>query len=117
MLTAGLVSVTFRKLTKAEIGVLMEECGLTAIEWGGDVHVPSGSPQDIADACSISAAHGIRTVAYGSYYKPWVGSEQTRAAIRQDIGCTRALGAKTIRIWAGQKSSADITARFRLWTL
>lgn len=113
MLTAGLVSITFRKLTKTEIGALMEECGLTAIEWGGDVHVPSGSPQDIADACSISAAHGIRTVAYGSYYKPWVGSEQTRAAIRQDIGCARALGAKTIRIWAGQKGSADITAEER----
>jgi len=113
MLTAGLVSITFRQLSKAEIGTLMEECGLTAIEWGGDVHVPSASPQDIADACSISAAHGIRPVAYGSYYKPWAESEQSRAAIRQDIGCARALGAKTIRIWAGQKGSADITAEER----
>ena len=113
MLTAGLVSITFRKLTKAEIGVLMEECGLTAIEWGGDVHVPSGSPQDIADACSISAAHGIRTVAYGSYFKPWEESAQSRAAVRQEIGCARALGAQTIRVWAGRKGSADITAAER----
>lgn len=113
MLTAGLVSITFRKLTKPEITALMEECGLSAIEWGGDVHVPSGSPQDIADACSLSAAHGIRTVAYGSYYKPWVESAESRSAIRQDIGCARALGASTIRIWAGQKGSADITAEER----
>jgi len=109
MLTPGLVSVTFRSLTKAEIGSLMEECGLTAVEWGGDVHVPSGSPQDIADACDISARHGIRTVAYGSYYKPWTESEESRASIRRDIGCARALGAGTIRVWAGQKGSAEIT--------
>lgn len=113
MLTPGLVSITFRPLTKSEIGALMEECDLHAVEWGGDVHVPSGSPQDIADACSISAEHGIRTVAYGSYYKAWEETEQSRAAIRQDIGCARALGAKTIRIWAGQKGSADITAAER----
>ena len=110
MLTAGLVSVTFRKLTKTEIGDLMHDCGLTVVEWGGDVHVPSGSPQDIADACTICAARGIRTVAYGSYYKPWTESAESRAAIRQDIGCTRALGAATIRVWAGRKGSGDITA-------
>ncbi|MBR4960646.1 MAG: TIM barrel protein [Clostridia bacterium] len=113
MLTAGLVSVTFRNLTKPEICALMEACGLTAIEWGGDIHVPSGSPQDIADACELSARHGICTVAYGSYYKPWTESEESRAAIRRDIGCARALGASTIRVWAGQKGSADITAAER----
>lgn len=113
MMIPGLVSITFRSLTKEQICVLMEECGLTAVEWGGDVHVPSGSPQDIADACELSARHGIHTVAYGSYFKPWEESEASRAAIRADIGCARALGASTIRVWAGQKGSADITAAER----
>jgi len=42
MLIPGLVSVTFRQLTVPEIGELATECGLQAVEWGGDVHVPPG---------------------------------------------------------------------------
>lgn len=110
MLTPGLVSVTFRLLTKENICDRMEKCGLTAIEWGGDVHVPSDSPQDIADACSLSSAHGIRTVAYGSY---WRAEEGSLDRFRQDVGCARALGAKTIRVWAGAKGSGDCTPQER----
>lgn len=110
MLTPGLVSVTFRPLSKEEICERMETCGLTVIEWGGDVHVPSDSPQDMADACSLSAAHGIRTVAYGSYWRAGALSEASHEKFRQELGCARALGAKTIRVWAGTKGSGDCSA-------
>ena len=42
MLTGGLVSITFRDLEANEIIDLVKKSGLTAIEWGGDVHVPHG---------------------------------------------------------------------------
>ena len=38
----GLVSVTFRDKTPAEIVSEVKKAGLDAIEWGGDVHVPHG---------------------------------------------------------------------------
>ena len=38
----GLVSITFRRLNPLEIVSLVAENGLTAIEWGGDIHVPPG---------------------------------------------------------------------------
>ncbi|MBR5446466.1 MAG: TIM barrel protein [Clostridia bacterium] len=113
MFTPGLVSITFRSLNKPELCGLMKECGLTAVEWGGDVHVPSGSSQDIADACSLSADHGIRITAYGSYWKAWENTDASLAAVRQDLGCARAIGARLMRVWAGQKGSADISAAER----
>ena len=42
MLTAGLVSVTFRKLSVGEILAGVKKAELGSIEWGGDVHVPQG---------------------------------------------------------------------------
>lgn len=113
MLTPGLVSVTFRPLSKEEICDWMEKSKLTVIEWGGDIHVPSDSPQDIADACSLSAAHGIRTVAYGSYWRAGDLSKASSEKLQQEIGCARALGAKTIRVWAGTKGSGDCSTEER----
>ncbi len=113
MLTAGLVSVTFRKLTKEEIAQRMAETGLTLVEWGGDIHVPPTSPQDIADACTVTVKYGLKTAAYGSYYRLWYDSEPADTDdmphFHQVLGCARALGAPTVRLWAGQKGSADAT--------
>ncbi len=113
MLTAGLVSVTFRKLTKEEIAKRMAETGLKLVEWGGDIHVPWDCPQSIADACTVTTAYGLQTAAYGSYYRLWYDSEPAESEdmpiFRQILGCTRALGAATVRLWTGQKGSADAT--------
>ena len=43
-LTAGLCSVTFRKLPSAEVIERAAAAGLGAIEWGADVHLPPGDP-------------------------------------------------------------------------
>lgn len=100
----GLVSVTFRQLTPAEIVGLSVAHGMAAIEWGGDVHVPTG---DLATARQVSrwcADAGIAVEAYGSYY---------RAA--GDFGpvleTALALGAPRIRVWAGERGAAEETDR------
>jgi hypothetical protein len=51
-LIPGLVSITFRALPPADIIRLTAECGLQAIEWGADVHVPPG---DLAGARRVGA--------------------------------------------------------------
>ena len=42
MLKTGVCSVTFRNLNVERIIELVVEAGLDGIEWGGDVHVPTG---------------------------------------------------------------------------
>jgi len=78
MLIPGLVSVTFRQLTVEEIGELATECGLQAVEWGGDVHVPPG---DFA-AARRALDTGLKVAAYGSYYRAGV-SDRARSEERR----------------------------------
>jgi len=40
IIKGGIVSVTFRNLSPERIISLVSEGGLSAVEWGGDVHVP-----------------------------------------------------------------------------
>jgi len=42
MIYTGLVSVTFRKLSPTQIVNPVSKVGLQGIEWGGDIHVPTG---------------------------------------------------------------------------
>jgi 3-dehydroshikimate dehydratase len=100
----GLVSVTFRQLTPAEVIDLATAHGMAAIEWGGDVHVPTGDLTAAREVAGRCADAGITVEAYGSYY---------RAA--GDFGpvleTALALGAPRIRVWAGQRGSAEETDR------
>jgi len=95
----GLVSVTFRQLSPAEIVALVVDAGLASIEWGGDVHVPLGdlsAAREVADRC---AGNGIGIEAYGSYYR-------ADGDFRPVLDTALALGAPRIRVWAGQHGSA-----------
>ncbi len=97
-LRPGLVSVTFRPLTPREIVGLAASCGLEGIEWGGDVHVPHAAVAPEVRRTTEDA--GLAVAAYGSYW---------RAA--GDFGPTLetalALGAPTVRVWAGARGSAS----------
>ena len=98
----GLTSVTFRQLPAEEIIPLAKSQGLEAIEWGGDVHVPPG---DIANAKRIrqmTTDAGLAVSSYGSY---WKGLDMD--AFHHVLQCALILGAPVIRIWAGNKGSAD----------
>lgn len=108
MILPGLCSVTFRKFSAEEIIALASQAGLSAIEWGGDVHVPHG---DVACARKVAAQcrdAGLATPSYGSYFRSdGVTKGPEFSAV---LDSALALGAKTIRIWSGGKESAHMTS-------
>ncbi|GAB1509519.1 sugar phosphate isomerase/epimerase family protein [Actinophytocola sp. KF-1] len=96
----GLVSVTFRQLTPAEVIALAAGAGLAAIEWGGDVHVPVGDLRTAREVAARGADHGLAVEAYGSYYR-------ADGDFGPVLETALALGAPRIRVWAGAQGSAE----------
>jgi 3-dehydroshikimate dehydratase len=105
MLIPGLVSITFRPLDPHEIIHLVSQAGLQAIEWGGDVHVPHGDTARAREVGQWTRDLGLMVSAYGSYYR--LG--QKDIPFERVLASAAALGAPTIRVWAGPKGSADCT--------
>jgi sugar phosphate isomerase/epimerase len=98
----GLVSITFRQLSPTEIIDLVTQAHLVGIEWGGDVHVPQG---DVATARLVrqqTLDAGLQVAAYGSYYRM---SHEETGPFDAVLECAVALGAPTIRVWAGRQGS------------
>jgi len=108
MLYPGLVSVTFRRLAPRAVVDLACEAGLEAIEWGGDTHVPHGDLRAAREVRRLSAERGLRVAAYGSYYS--FGPEQAWEPVLQTAV---ALGAPLVRVWAGDRRSAEADERYR----
>ena len=69
VLTAGLVSISFRRKTPGQIVSLCERAGLRAIEWGGDVHVPAGDERRAREVLALTRSAGLSVCSYGSYYR------------------------------------------------
>lgn len=106
----GLVSITFRQLGVDDVLGVMRRAELGAVEWGGDVHVPAGDVAAATRTAKASADHGVKLVAYGSYYRagdhdPGDFDDVLRTAV--------ALGAPRIRVWAGSAGSAEATPERR----
>jgi len=112
MIIPGLVSVTFRKLSPAEIVALVRQAGLNCIEWGGDIHVPHGDCARAREVRQLTLAAGLTVAAYGSYYKLHQ-SEAAGLPFAAVLETALALGAPTIRVWAGALSSATADAVHR----
>ncbi|WP_328608178.1 sugar phosphate isomerase/epimerase [Amycolatopsis sp. NBC_00345] len=118
MIVPGLVSVTFRDRGVPEIIDLAGECGLRAVEWGGDVHVPAGDFDAAERTRARCAAAGIAVAAYGSYYR---AGESDPAELGPVLDTAALLGAPLVRVWAGRLGSAEssphhralVTARLR----
>lgn len=100
---SGLLSVTFRKLSVPYITRLASEAGLECIEWGGDVHVPHGDLAAAREAAKLTLDHGLSVSAYGSYLRLGVAGGPDFESV---VETAEALGAPTIRVWAGNKGSA-----------
>jgi sugar phosphate isomerase/epimerase len=106
--------VTFRALTIEEVAHLAAETGLTAIEWGGDVHVPPGDDEAVARARHATAAAGLTTASYGSYLLADGDGSATTVACVLDTAV--ALGAPDVRVWApfgvepGSERAAEVEA-------
>ncbi len=110
MIIPGLVSITFRQLSPADIIELAVEANLQVIEWGGDVHVPHG---DIAQAETVArwtSDAGLSVSAYGSYYRLGTPDQPTFISVAETA---LALGAPTVRVWAGNRGSADANKVYR----
>jgi sugar phosphate isomerase/epimerase len=108
--SAGLVSITFRRLSPEEIVDLVAQAGLTDIEWGGDIHVPHGDRAAAKRVRSMTEQAGLRTAAYGSYYR--VGGEPDAMPFKRILDTAAALGAPLIRVWAGNVDSAIASAEY-----
>ena len=104
MLTPGLVSITFRKLSPEEIIALCGRAGVKCIEWGGDVHVPPGDAARAREVGQLTREAGLEVAAYGSYYR--MGANEP-GAFEAVLVSAAALGAPTIRVWAGRKGALE----------
>ncbi|MBQ2956934.1 MAG: sugar phosphate isomerase/epimerase [Clostridia bacterium] len=102
MIIPGLVSVTFRNKTPLEIVKLCNQANLSAIEWGGDVHVPPKGG-NAAEIRRMTADHGLTVSSYGSYYRV----TQPMDDLRTCLDTAAELGTDVMRIWCGVKGSKD----------
>jgi 3-dehydroshikimate dehydratase len=109
MVHPGLVSITFRALTPAQIVALVRQAGLRGIEWGGDIHVPHGNTGRAREVRELTHEAGLAVAAYGSYYRAGQ-SEAAGLAFEQVLDSAVELGAPTIRVWAGASGSTVATS-------
>ena len=108
MIKTGIASVTFRKKSPAEIIKLTKKSGLSAIEWAGDVHILPGNTDLAKEIRDMTISQGLEVSSYGSYYCIGSGND-----IRPYLETAKALGGKTMRIWAGNRPSASLSASER----
>ena len=101
----GLCSVTFRQLPACEIIRLAAGAGLDCIEWGGDVHAPPSLGADALRALGdATRAAGLSVCSYGSYHRLGVSDPAELPAV---LAAAKALGAPIVRVWAGEKGTAE----------
>lgn len=112
MFKTGLVSVTFRPLSCEEIIAAVAAAKLDGIEWGGDVHVPAGDYHRAEEVGRLTREAGLAVFSYGSYYK-LPDTADTLAEFEKNAKTAVALGAPSIRIWAGNLGSAQADAAYR----
>ena len=101
---SGLVSITFRTLSPEEIINLVARSGLQGVEWGGDVHVPCGELARARQVGEATRARGLEVVCYGSYCHM---INLAPGELESLVETASTLGAPLIRVWAGNKGSAD----------
>ena len=108
----GICSITFRQFGIAQVVGLAEKAGLDAIEWGGDVHVPTGDAVAAAEAKQRTLDAGLAVSSYGSYCR--ILDDQGQAEdFKPVLETTLALGTDTVRVWAGSRGSDAATPEYR----
>ncbi|MBE6658736.1 MAG: hypothetical protein E7604_09855 [Ruminococcaceae bacterium] len=108
MFHTGLVSITYRQCTPEQIISLCVENGLSAIEWGGDVHVPHGDTEVAVRIGEMTRTAGLCMPAYGTYYKAGTYGKDYRREFEKILHTACALDTPALRLWAGTKNSEDI---------
>ena len=96
MFIPGLCAISFRKHNIEDIVRAASKSGLSLIEWGSDISVPSGDTAVAISAGSLSDAARLRSPSYGSYFK--LGLHNTDELLPL-IANAKILGSSIIRIW------------------
>ncbi|MCA1808633.1 MAG: sugar phosphate isomerase/epimerase [Lentisphaerae bacterium] len=89
---------------------LAAQAGLTAIEWGGDLHLPPGDARLAAQLGRQTRDAGLNVSAYGSYYR---AGEEQNPPVAAVLETALALEAPVIRVWAGRRGSDKATPDHR----
>ena len=98
----GLVSISFRKISKKELIKATKESGLEYIEWGGDVHIPMGNVKLARSTRALMHGSGLKSASYGSYFGlVYHCDEHFPMPFKKVLKTARALSAKTVRVWLG----------------
>jgi 3-dehydroshikimate dehydratase len=106
----GLCSVTFRALTSRRVVHEAAAAGLRVVEWGADVHAPPHSPGVLHEVREQTAASGLTTCSYGSYWRAGVDDAESFEVLTE---AAAALGTTRIRVWAGAEGSAGASGALR----
>ncbi len=108
----GICSITFRQLDVAQIVELVQQAGLDAIEWGGDVHVPPGNVDAAQTALRLTREAGLEVSSYGSYYKV-LDADGNPEDFAPVLESALVLETDTIRIWPGARASESAGDEYR----
>lgn len=110
MFKTGVVSVSFRQLSVDEVISHTKEAGLSAIEWGSDVHAPYTDIERINYIAKAQKEAGLYCSSYGTYFKL---GEHPVEELYGYIEAAKILGTNILRLWCGKKNYADMTAEER----
>ena len=100
MFNTGLVSVSFRQLSPAKIIDLTKAAGLSAIEWGSDVHAPPQDTENLQNIARLGEKAGLFCSSYGTYFRLGVNRPEELISY---VCAANILGTKTLRLWCGDK--------------
>lgn len=113
MLIPGIVSVTYRPLTPSELLSAARNARLSAIEWGGDIHVPHGDIARAVHVGGMTRGAGLCPISYGTYYKAGSYGRDYPSVFDKMLRTAEMLGTSNLRLWAGSANSEDTTEEQR----
>lgn len=113
----ALTSVTLRSHTPEEVVSILADNQIDAVEWAGDVHVPTGDLEKAESVKQLCDNAGITCTSYGSYYQcdeggPGNGPFQHDLGAEVTLGTAQALGVPAVRVWAGREGSGSATTEY-----
>jgi 3-dehydroshikimate dehydratase len=103
MIKTGICSVTLGNLTVEQVLEVVSCTELEGIEWWGSGHVPHGKTSTAERVRDLTLNSGFELSSYGSYYRVGV-SEFEGLSFSSVLDTADALGAPTIRVWAGDRN-------------
>ena len=104
MIRPGLCSITYRALEANEVMDLAAAVELEGVEWGADVHVPTGDEAEAARVADRCHEAGLACPSYGSYVQ---AGQTPQEEVERVADTAMALGAINVRIWTPYGTGPD----------